>query len=86
MSVFRSTTLNNLQKKIVVDELDVPMLDIYEASLLARDWHYPTDGRHYRPEFNQMTFNWFFSTKSDVVIDNRFQGYGVFTNNVEGKP
>lgn len=76
MSTSRSTAIYQLQKNIM-QEMQVPVLDVYEASLLSGDWHFPTDGRHFRPEFNERTFNWFYATREDVEIDYRFSGYGV---------
>ena len=76
MSTSRSTTIYELQKKIML-EMQVPLLDVYEATLLSGDWHFPTDGRHFRPEFNEMTFNWFYSTRENIEIDYRFDGYEV---------
>ena len=63
-----------------MNDLQVPVLDVYNASYLAGDWHFPTDGRHFRPEFNQRTLNWFFKTTENVTVDYTFDGYGVDWN------
>ena len=77
MSTSRSDYLYNLQSHIM-KELKVPVLDVYQASLLSGDWHFPTDGRHYRPEFNQWTHNWFYRTpETNITVDYTFRGYGV---------
>lgn len=79
MSESRSRVLYLVQKEIC-DELAVPFLDVYEAYALSGDWHFPTDGRHYRPELNRAVFTWLFgenekSSGDNITIDYRYDGY-----------
>lgn len=71
MSLSRSTDLYNYQKEIC-EEMNIPFLDVYDAYKLSGDWSFPSDGRHYRPELNQVIFNWFFSKPQNVFIDYSF--------------
>ena len=76
MSESRSRALYLLQKGIC-DELGVPL---YEAYALSGDWHFPTDGRHYRPELNRAVFTCLFgendkSSGDNITIDYRYYGY-----------
>lgn len=59
MSQSRSKFLYMLQKQVMID-LNVPFLDLYEATYLSVDWLYPSDGRHYRPDLNRLMLNWFY--------------------------
>jgi hypothetical protein len=59
MSESRSRYLYNLQKDIM-NELNVPFLDLYEATYLSADRLYPSDGRHYKPDLNRMMLSWFY--------------------------
>ena len=59
MSASRSRYLYELQKKIM-KRLDVPFLDLYEATYLSADQLYPSDGRHYRPDLNRKMLGWFY--------------------------
>jgi hypothetical protein len=45
------------------NESTISMLDIYEATYLSADWTLPGDGRHYRPELNQLMLSWFYLLK-----------------------
>jgi hypothetical protein len=74
MSSTRSRELYEKQKEIC-RELDVPFLDVYDAYYLSGDFHYPTDGRHYRCELNQQVFNRFYSKPQNPQLDYRFKGY-----------
>ena len=75
MSSTRSHDLYEYQKGICI-EMDVPFLDVYDAYFLSADWHFPTDGRHYRPELNEVIFNSFFSTPAGHrEIDYSYHGY-----------
>lgn len=58
MSRSRSQLIFNRQQELM-NELNVPMLDIYEASQLSADQLYPSDGRHYRPDLNRLMLGWF---------------------------
>jgi hypothetical protein len=76
MSTGRAETLYEKQKAIMA-ELQVPFLDVYEATYLSADWHFPSDGRHYMPQLNQAMFNWFYSQPApNVTIDYSYTGYG----------
>jgi hypothetical protein len=59
MSKSRSKYLHELQKQ-VMKELNVPVLDLYEATYLSASKLYPSDGRHYRPELNRLMLGWFY--------------------------
>ena len=59
MSASRSAYLYEAQKKIM-EELSVPLLDVYEASYLSAFQTKPKDGRHYTKEFNRLLVNYLF--------------------------
>ena len=59
MSSSRSRYLYNAQKQIM-EELRVPMLELYEATHLSADLLYPSDGRHYKPNLNRKMLSWFY--------------------------
>ena len=62
MSESRSYDIDQVQKKVMA-ELQVPVLDVYEATYLAADWSKdPSDARHYYPELNLRMLNWFYKT------------------------
>uniref|UniRef100_A0A7S1VFZ9 Uncharacterized protein n=1 Tax=Grammatophora oceanica TaxID=210454 RepID=A0A7S1VFZ9_9STRA len=75
LSTSRSADLYHFQKEIC-RELNVPFMDVYDAYFLSGDWHFPTDGRHYRPELNHVIFNWFDSRPQNISVDYRYRGYG----------
>jgi hypothetical protein len=76
MSAGRAGALYKKQKAIMA-ELQVPFLDVYEATYLSADWHFPTDGRHYTPQLNQAMFNWFYSQPApNLAVDYSYSGYG----------
>lgn len=64
MSASRTQQLYQLQKDLLVslreseDSISVIGLDIYDATYLSADWTLPGDGRHYRPELNQLMLSW----------------------------
>lgn len=60
MSSSRSLFLYRTQKRLM-EELQVPMLDLYDATHLSADQLYPSDGRHYKPDLNRKMINWFYS-------------------------
>jgi len=60
MSSSRSLFLYKTQKRLM-EELQVPMLDLYEATHLSADRLYPSDGRHYKPDLNRKMISWFYS-------------------------
>jgi len=59
MSSSRSFFLYKVQKQLM-EELGVPMLDLYEATHLSADQLYPSDGRHYKPDLNRKMLSWFY--------------------------
>jgi hypothetical protein len=60
MSASRSYELYQRQRRIVTTEFqDVSFLDVYRASYVAADATFRGDGRHYQPDWNIMTVNWF---------------------------
>ena len=59
MSKYRSRYIYELQKELM-QELDVKVLDIYDATHLSAHRLYPSDGRHYRADLNRLMLNWFF--------------------------
>jgi hypothetical protein len=46
--------------RLMMDELRVPVLDVYEASYLSADWTLSGDGRHYNTAYNKMVLSWFY--------------------------
>ena len=74
MSSTRSRDLYEYQKEIC-NEMKVPFMDVYDAYHLSADWHYPTDGRHYRPELSEIVLNWFYSNPEHNGIDYSYSGY-----------
>eukprot|EP00797_Seminavis_robusta_P028915 Sro570_g168580.1 n/a (261) ;mRNA; r:50132-50914 len=61
MSSSRMAHLYRLQRQLM-QELQVPFLDIYEATYLSADWTFPGDGRHYLPELHKHMLKWFYTT------------------------
>ena len=59
MSSSRAKFLYDAQKQLM-KSLDVPLLDIFEATYLSSDRLYPSDGRHYRPNLNRLMLGWFY--------------------------
>ena len=59
MSTSRMGHLYQLQRQLM-QELQIPFLDIYEATYLSASWTFPGDGRHYLPELNKQMLNWFY--------------------------
>ena len=74
MSSTRSRELYEKQKEIC-RELHVPFLDVYDAYYLSGDFHFPTDGRHYRCELNQQVFNRFYSKPENPQLDFSWKNY-----------
>jgi hypothetical protein len=60
MSATRAKYLYHSQKN-VMEELEVPVLDLFEATYLSSDRLYPSDGRHYRPDLNRLMLSFFFA-------------------------
>ena len=59
MSSSRSLFLYKTQKRLM-EELGVPMLELYDATHLSADQLYPSDGRHYKPDLNRKMLSWFY--------------------------
>ena len=59
MSASRSKYLYELQTKLMND-LQISVLDLFDATYLSADKLYPSDGRHYRPELNRKMLQWFY--------------------------
>ena len=57
---WRTEQLDMATRKLM-KELNVPLLDIYEATFLSADWLFPEDGGHYKFELNRAMLNWFYS-------------------------
>mmetsp|Transcript_5847 Transcript_5847/g.9046 ORF Transcript_5847/g.9046 Transcript_5847/m.9046 type:complete len:102 (+) Transcript_5847:663-968(+) len=74
MSSTRSRELYEKQKEICMD-LHVPFLDVYDAYDLSGDFHFPTDGSHYRCELNQNVFNRFYSKPQNPQLDYGYKLY-----------
>eukprot|EP00429_Kryptoperidinium_foliaceum_P000311 CAMPEP_0176022840 /NCGR_PEP_ID=MMETSP0120_2-20121206/11129_1 /TAXON_ID=160619 /ORGANISM="Kryptoperidinium foliaceum, Strain CCMP 1326" /LENGTH=377 /DNA_ID=CAMNT_0017355991 /DNA_START=172 /DNA_END=1307 /DNA_ORIENTATION=- len=47
-------------QKDLMQELQVPILDLYQASSLSACWLMPGDGRHYRQYFNELMSNYYY--------------------------
>jgi hypothetical protein len=58
MSGSRSKFLYQRQLSLM-RELDVPVLDLYEAYFLSGDYTKPGDGRHYKSRFSEELLSWF---------------------------
>ena len=71
MSSSRSLALHQFQKKVCHD-LNIPFLDIYQASYLSADYTLEGDGRHYRANFNTMAVHWFIQ---ETIPEKLFQNY-----------
>merc|ERR1711997_361793 len=54
----RTRKIYKLQKAMM-EFLNIPFLDLYEATYLSADES--SDSRHYSPGFNQVMWNWFFN-------------------------
>lgn len=59
MSSSRMFRLYQLQRELM-QELQVPFLDIYEATYLSASWTLSGDGRHYSRELHQHMLDWFY--------------------------
>jgi hypothetical protein len=59
MSSSRAESLYKVQSK-VMKELNVPVLDLYEAYYLSADRSSPGDGRHFDGQFNAFILSWFY--------------------------
>ena len=59
MSSSRMFQLYRLQRQLM-QELEVPFLDIYEATYLSASWTLSGDGRHYSPALHRHVLDWFY--------------------------
>jgi hypothetical protein len=48
-------------QKAIMEEMQVPMLDLYEASYLGAEQTRPGDTVHYTTEYNQLMQSWFYN-------------------------
>lgn len=67
MSASRSKYLYQLQTKLM-KELQIPVLDLFDATFLSADKLYPSDGRHYRPELNRKMLQWFYQEEEEANV------------------
>jgi len=59
MSASRTRQLYDRQVAIC-SELQIPTMDLFQATYSCADWTLPGDGRHYRPELNRKMLGWFY--------------------------
>jgi hypothetical protein len=64
MSNSRALYLYHEQKKMV-QEMNIPFIDLFDAYYLSADWTMWSDGRHYVSEFNRRVLSWFYNDSSD---------------------
>ena len=57
-----------IYQKEIMEELQVPFLDIYHATYLSAAHLHDGDGRHYRPELNSFMLNWFYKTNKHEIV------------------
>jgi hypothetical protein len=62
MSTSRSFALYQFQKQLCEEVLQIPFLDVYQASYLSADHTKIGDGRHFLPNLNAMMVHWFVGT------------------------
>jgi hypothetical protein len=60
MSSSRAQVLYHAQRKLM-NELNIPFLELFEASHLSAEWTYVSDPRHFNVSFNDMAMDWFHS-------------------------
>jgi hypothetical protein len=65
LSNFRIFNLYQRQMHLM-DELRVPVLDVFEGSYLSADWTLEDDGRHYDLAYNKEVLSWFYPPDSDA--------------------
>jgi hypothetical protein len=65
LSNSRIDFLYRQQIRLMMDELRVPVLDVYEASYLSADRSMQGDGRHFNLEYNKMVLSWFYPPDDD---------------------
>lgn len=77
----RARHLHDLQKRLMRDELRVPVLDLYEAYYLSGDWTIYGDARHYDIRLCRRMLDWFYrddkeeddADADDSMLDNNNQ-------------
>jgi hypothetical protein len=47
-----------VRQKALMNELEIPFIDLYEATYLSGNWMMDGDGRHYRRWLNEEMFSW----------------------------
>ena len=52
--------------RLTDDELQVPVLDVFEGSYLSVDWTLEGDGMHYHLPYNTEVLSWFYPPGSDA--------------------
>jgi hypothetical protein len=60
LSNSRMEYLYRQQTRLMMDELQVPVLDVFEGSYLSSDWTLKGDGRHFHLAYNKMVLSWFY--------------------------
>jgi hypothetical protein len=65
LSNSRVDYLYRKQLRLMMDELRVPVLDVFEASYLSADWTLPGDGRHYHTSYSKHVLSWFYPPDND---------------------
>jgi lysophospholipase L1-like esterase len=58
--------LHEEQMKIM-KELNVPVLDLFEATYLSGDQHPVSDGVHYRVPFNKLILSYFYKSENQTL-------------------
>jgi hypothetical protein len=63
-----NSRMNNLYQRqmLLMDELRVPILDVFEGSYLSADWTLEDDGRHYHLPYNKEVLSWFYPPDSNA--------------------
>jgi hypothetical protein len=65
LSNSRMEYLYRQQIRLMMDELQVPVLDVFEGSYLSSDWTLKGDGRHFHRAYNEMVLSWFYPPHND---------------------
>ena len=59
MSSSRARFLYERQTELM-RQLQIDVIDLFEATYLSADRLYPSDGRHYRPDLNRLMLKWYY--------------------------
>jgi hypothetical protein len=51
--------------RLMMDELRVPVLDVFEGSYLSADWTLKGDGRHFHLAYNKEVLSRFYPPDND---------------------